>query len=132
MVETIRLAPHDPVPDYGNHVLVLRRMGEDDPGAVVTEIVFYGAHPATMPAVTAAGHAMSLEEAVHAAQAEAKQRGLAKLYVVDRTAGKLEQEALRDHGAREFRHDTLEDTDPEDGERGSDIRDRPHEAGFMR
>ena len=132
MVETIRLAPHDPVPDYGNHVLVLRRMGEDDPGAVVTEIVFYGQDSATVPAVGRDGHALTLEQAVEAAEAEAARRHLSKVYVVDRTAGKLEQEALADHGGRGFAADALEDTDPEDGERGPDLRDRPHDAGFMR
>ncbi len=132
MPQTIRLAPHDPVPDYGDHVLVLRRMGEDDPNAVVTEIVFYGAHPATLPAVGADGHAMALEEAVRAAEAEASRRKLSKVYVVDRTAGKLEQEALHDHGSRQFAQDILEDTDAEDGVTGADIRDRPHDAGFMR
>jgi hypothetical protein len=132
MVETIRLAPHDPVPDYGNHVLVLRRMGEDDPGAVVTEIVFYGPDSSTVPAVGRDGHALTLEQAIAAAQAEAARRHLGKVYVVDRTAGKLEQEALADHGHRDFTGDKLEDTDPEDGEQGADIRDRPHDAGFMR
>ncbi len=132
MVETIHLAPHDPVPDYGNHVLVLRRMGEDDPGAVVTEIVFYGAEGATVPAIGKDGHAMSLDQAVSAAEAEAERRKLGRVYVVDRTAGKLEQEALQDHGERNFTTDTLDDTDQEDGEQGNDIRDRPHDAGFLR
>ena len=132
MVETIRLAPHDPLPDQGNHALVLRRMGEDDPGSVVTELVFFGAGGSTTPAVTKDGHAMSLEQAVSAAEAEAERRHLSRVYVVDRTAGKLEQEALQDHGERNFTADTLEDTDPEDGERGTDIRDRPHDAGFVR
>jgi hypothetical protein len=132
MAQTIRLAPHDPVPDYGDHVLVLRRMGEDDPNAVVTEIVFYGSHPATLPAVGADGHVMALEEAVSAAEAEAARRKLSKVYVVDRTAGKLEQEALHDHGSRQFAQDILDDTDAEDGVTGADIRDRPHDAGFMR
>ena len=132
MTETIRLAPHDPVPDYGNHVLVLRRMGEDDPNAVVTEIVFYGPDAASVPAVTPDGHPMSLEQAVSAAEAEAGRRHLSKVYVVDRTAGKLEQEAIHEHGARTFEGDALEDTDAEDGEKGTDIRDRPHDAGFAR
>ncbi len=127
MTETIRLAPHDPVPDYGNHALVLRRMGEDDPGAVVTEVVFYGANPSTTPVGNA-----SLEETVQAALAEAGKRGLQTLYVVDRTAGRLEREALADHGERSFAGDSLQDTDPDDGETGPDIRDRPHDAGYMR
>ena len=132
MVETIRLAPHDPVPDYGNHALVLRRMGEDDPGATVIELVFYGPEGGTMPAIGKDGHAMSLDQAVSAAQAEASRRKLSRVYVVDRTAGKLEKEALHDHGERNFADDQLDDTDPEDGERGNDIRDRPHDAGYLR
>lgn len=126
MIETIRLEPHDPVPDYGNHALVLRRMGEDDPNAVVTELVFYG--PDGGAAALPAG---KLEEAVRVAQAEAERRGLAKLYVVDRTAGRLEREAIAEHG-RSFPGERLDDSDPEDGEAGADIRDRPHDAGYVR
>ena len=127
MTETIRLAPHDPVPDYGSHALVLRRMGEDDPGAIVTEVVFYGANASTTPVGIS-----SLEDTVKAALAEAEKRGLKTLYVVDRTAGKLEREALADHGERSFVGDSLQDTDPEDGEAGPDIRDRPRDAGYLR
>jgi hypothetical protein len=131
MTEIIRLGAHDPVPDYGNHALVLRRMGEDDPNAVVTEIVFYGATPTTTPAVDAKGHPMRLDEAVHAAKAEAERRHLKTLYVVDRTAGHLEREALKQHGSHNF-PDKLVDTDEADSVRGSDLRDRPHDAGFAR
>ncbi len=127
MTETIRLAPHDPVPDYGNHALVLRRMGEDDPGAVVTEIILYGAEGGSTPF---AGD--NLEDAVKLALQHAEKRGLKTLYVVDRTVGKLEQEALHDHGERNFTGDALDDTDQEDGQSGPDLRDRPHDAGFMR
>ncbi len=127
MTETIRLAPHDPVPDYGNHALVLRRMGEDDPNAVLIEIVFYGPHGGSTPLPGS-----NLDEAVKLALAEAEKRGLKTLYVVDRTAGKLEREALHDHGERNFTGDALSDTDAEDGVAGADIRDRPHDAGFMR
>ena len=132
MVETIRLAPHDPVPEHGDHGLVLRRMGEDDPGAVVTEITFYGQQGAAVPAVTKDGHAMALEQAVSAAEAEAERRHLSRVYVLDRTAGRLEQEALHDHGERNFTGDALDDEDLEDGEKGNDVRDRPHDAGFIR
>jgi len=127
MTEIIRLAPHDPVPDYGNHALILRRMGEDDPGAVVTELVFYG--PDSSSTALPPG---PLEDAVKLGLAEADKRGLARLYVVDRTAGRLEREAIADHGERNFTNDTLQDTDPEDSVTGADIRDRPHDAGFMR
>ena len=127
MTETIRLAPHDPVPDYGNHALVLRRMGEDDPNSVVTEIVFYGAEGGSTPFT-----GDKLEDAVKLALGHAEKRGLKTLYVVDRTSGKLEQEALHDHGERNFSGDQLQDTDMDEGVSGADIRDRPHDAGFLR
>ncbi len=132
MVETIRLEPHDPIPDGGRHVLVFRHMGEDDPNAVTTEIVLYGDAAASIAAVGPDGHAMNLEQAVRAAHTAAERHKLGRVYVLDRTAGKLEQEALHDHGAREFSNDVLDDTDPEDGVRGSDVRDRPHDAGYMK
>jgi hypothetical protein len=132
MTEVIRLAPHDPVPDYGNHVLVLRRMGEDDPNAVITEIVLYGPDGGSLPAIGADGHVMTLDQAVHKAKAEAARRGAGRVYVVDRTAGRLEREVLRDHGDHSFPGDKLDDTDAEDGVTGSDIRDRPHDAGYLR
>ena len=132
MVETIRLEPHDPIPDEGRHVLVFRHMGEDDPGAVVTEIVTYGKAGTSAAAVGPDGHALDLEQAMQAAQDVAERHELARVYVLDRTAGKLEQEALHDHGARAFANDVLEDSDPEDGGQGSDIRDRPHDAGYVK
>jgi hypothetical protein len=132
MVETIRLSPHDPVPDYGNHALVLRHMGEDDPNAVVTEIVFYGPGGSSTAAHHADGTAMTLEEAVAAAEGLAAKRGIGRLYVVDRTAGRREQEVLKTHGDHSFPGEVLDDTDPEDGVSGSDIRDRGKDAGYMR
>ncbi len=132
MVETTRLEPHDAIPDEGRHVLVFRHMGEDDPTAVVTEIVLYGDVAASAAAIGPDGHAMTLEQAVQTAEAAAKRHGLGRVFVLDRTAGKLEQEALQDHGARAFANDALEDSDPEDGEQGTDIRDRPHDAGYVK
>jgi hypothetical protein len=52
--------------------------------------------------------------------------------VLDRSKGQREQEVLRANGMHNFADDTLSDTDPEDGVTGSDLRDRPHDAGFMR
>ncbi len=132
MVETTRLEPHDAIPDEGRHVLVFRHMGEDDPTAVVTEIVLYGDVAASAAAIGPDGHTMTLEQAVQTAEAAAERHGLSRVFVLDRTAGKLEQEALQDHGARAFANDALEDSDPEDGEQGTDIRDRPHDAGYVK
>lgn len=132
MTEIIRLAPHDPVPDYGNHALVLRHMGEDDPNAVVIEIVFYGPEGSATAAHHPDGTAMTLEEAVTAARAQAGKKGVARLYVVDRLAGKREQEVISHHGDHTFPGEKLDDTDVEDGVSGSDIRDRTTDAGYLR
>jgi hypothetical protein len=132
MTKTVLLAPHDPIPEPGAHGLVLRRLGEDNPVAIVTEIVFYGAHGGATAAHKPDGTAMTLQEALAAARLEAKKRGVATVYVLDRTQGQREQEVLRAHGLHNFPADVLSDTDPEDGEMGSDLRDRPHDAGFMR
>ena len=126
MTDIQRLAPHDPAPEGGRYALVLKRLAEDSPNATVTELVFTGAHPETRT------YAGGLEDAVREAAREAERRGLSKVYVLDRTAGRLEHEALLDHGERSFQNDTLEDTDPEDGEQGTDLRDRPQNAGYMR
>jgi hypothetical protein len=132
MTKTILLAPHDPIPDPGAFGLVLRRLGEDNPVAIVTEIIFHGAKGGTTAAHKPDGTAMSLSEALDAARAEAKLRGLPTVYVLDRTQGQREQEVLRAHGMHNFPTDVFSDTDPEDGVTGSDLRDRPHDAGFMR
>jgi hypothetical protein len=132
MIKTIVLAPHDPIPEPGAHGLVLRRLGEDDPVAIVTEIIFHGPDGGSTAAHKPDGAAMTLKEALAAARGMAKKRHIATLYVLDRTQGQREQEVLRAHGLHNFPADVLSDTDFEDGELGSDLRDRPHDAGFMR
>lgn len=132
MVQIIHLAPHDPVPAPGAHGLILRRLGEDDPAAIVTEVSFYGTSGRTMLAQRPDGTAMTIEEAIHFARGEAPHHGAGAVYVLDRTKGVREQEVIRAHGAHNFPADVLADSDPEDGEAGSDLRDRPHDAGFMR
>jgi hypothetical protein len=132
MTKIILLSPHDPIPEPGAHGLVLRRLGEDNPVAIVTEIIFHGRDGASIAAHRPDGTAMSLDDAVALARTEAKSRDISTLYVLDRTQGQREQEVLRAHGLHNFPADVLSDTDPEDGEQGSDLRDRPHDAGFMR
>ncbi len=132
MTKIIHLAPHDPIPEPGAHGLVLRRLGEDDPGALVTEMIFYGKQGGTIPAHKRDGTAMTLEEAIDAARDEAVTRDISTVFVLDRMEGAREQQVLRAHGGHNFTADVLSDSDPEDGERGSDLRDRPHDAGFMR
>jgi hypothetical protein len=132
MTDIIRLQPHDPLPDYGVHGIVLKRFGEDDPNAVVTEIAFSGPEPVSMPAVHRDGSPMGLDDAIRIALVESEKRGLAKLYVVDRTAGRREQEVIRHHGDHSAGTAKLDDTDDEDGVTGSSLLDRKNDAGFMR
>ncbi len=132
MVEIIHLRPHDPLPDYGLHGIVLKRFGEDDPNAVVTEIAFSGPEPVSMPAVHRDGSPMGLDDAIRIGRIESERRGLARLYVVDRTAGHREQEVIHHHGDHSTHSETLSDTDDEDGVTGSSILDRKDDAGFMR
>jgi hypothetical protein len=132
MTKTILLAPHDPIPEPGAHGLVLRHLGEDNPVAIVTEIIFHGPGGGSIAAHRPDGAPMPLQEALDAALLEAKHRGIATIYVLDRTKGQREQEVLHAHGMHNFANDILSDTDPEDGVKGSDLRDRPHDAGFMR
>lgn len=132
MADVRRLQPHDPVPEGGRYILVLRRFGEDDPGVVLTEIISADgrAPPQARAAVQPDGSAMSLQDAVRSAQVEADRRGDALVFVVDRTAGPQEHAVLAHHGDRTIGMAHLRDTDREDGEQGSDLRDRPKDAGY--
>jgi hypothetical protein len=132
MVEIIRLDPHDPVPEGGKFALVIRRFGEDDPNAVITEVDFFGAHPTMTLAAGANGEPLAFEDVVHKAAAEAKTRGFARVYAVDRTAGRREQEVIGHHGDHSVRSEELSDTDEEDGVEGSTILDRSSNAGYLR
>jgi hypothetical protein len=132
MTSIIRLEPHDPLPERGNHALVIRRFGEDDPTAIVTEIDFFGRAPTMQLAVGEEGQLPEWEDVVQTARAEAAQRGYAKLYAVDRTAGRREQEVLAHHGDHSVFSGELSDTDEEEGVTGSSILDRPPGAGFLR
>ena len=132
MVEIIRLDPHDPLPERGAHALVIRRFGEDDPNVVVTEIDFFGRSPTVEIAVGANGAPVAWEHAVQHARKEAKSRGFATLYAVDRTAGRREQEVLAHHGDHSVFSGELSDTDEEDGVTGSSLLDRKPGAGFLR
>jgi hypothetical protein len=132
MTDIIRLDPHDPLPEAAPFALVIRRFGEDDPNAIVTEIDFMGSHPTATVATGRDGVPMAWEDAVQHARREAKARGFATLYAVDRTAGRREQAIIGRHGDHSTHGDALSDTDDEDGESGSTILDRGHDAGYMR
>lgn len=123
MAELVTLNPHDALPD-GRVVTVLRRFDEEQPDRVVVEIALVGqdGRRETTHPVRPDGRAMSFEEAIEAARAVADSEHLPRVYVVDRTAGPLEQEVLAHGGAHDARGVPLEDEDVEDGERGPDMR----------
>ena len=121
-VQVVRLAPHDPLPDGGGHVLVLRRFAEEDPGRTEIEV------SVARPGSTHAGHAVlpghAMERAIRDATELAQADGLPRVYVIDRAAGDRERDVLSHHGDHTVHMDQLSDTDPEDGEQGSDMRAR--------
>jgi hypothetical protein len=126
-IEQRRLDPHDPLPESGHYVLVIRRFAEDQPN--ITRIEIQRGTGSGLPVeepVTTEDFATAVREA----EAIAAHHGIIIIYVVDRTAGPLEREVLSHHGDHSFTGDKLEDTDPEDNEPGTDLRDRPHGAGY--
>ena len=76
MTEIIRLDPHDPLPDAKPFALVIRRFGEDDPNAIVTEIDFMGAHPTAELAMGPGGDADGVGGCGAACQAGSGGQGL--------------------------------------------------------
>lgn len=127
MVEIQRLDPHDPLPEgRGHRVIVLRRFDEDDPRRIVTEIMLTGApgHSEVARPVGENGSPMSLEGAIAAARKVAESEGIGRVFVLDRTAGRLEHEVAEHGGDHSFPGRSLDDTDLVEGEHGPDMRDR--------
>lgn len=124
-VEIRNLDAHDPLPEgQRRRVVVFRRFDEDDPRKIVTEITLSGS-PGPSEVVQPRrvdGAAMSLEEVVAAARRVAESEGIGQVFVLDRTAGRLEHEVIEHAGDHSFSGKTLDDTDPEDGEAGPDMR----------
>ncbi len=131
-MEIITLEPHDALPEgsgpegSGRSVLVLRRFDEDAPRDTVIELRLTGggiraesARP-THPN----GTYLQWEQAIEAGKAVAVSEKLDRVYVLDRTAGAREQDILQHGGDHSVHMETLQDTDPEDGVTGSDMRDR--------
>ncbi len=128
MVEVRHHNPHDPLPEGGRTVIVLHRMDEDDPRLTVTQIMLTGrpGQGETVHPVRADGTPMNLDQAVEAAKLVAKSEGLDVVHLVDRTTGPREKEVLAHDGDHTVNMASLDDTDMEEGERGSDMRDRGH------
>lgn len=128
-----RLDPHDPVPESGHFILVLQRFGEDDPRALVVEFInFDGQHAQSVLALAPDRRLLSFAEATEAALERALQAGIDTVYALDRTAGPREQMVRSHQGDHTVAMEHLSDSDIEDNEPGTDIRDRPHDAGFSR
>lgn len=127
MTEIRKLEPHDPVPEGPGKILtVLRRLQEDVPGGTVVEIILSGIPGGTETSrpIRGDGTPMSLREAIEAAREVARSEDMTLVHVIDRAAGPRERDILRHRGDHSIHMDRLEDFDLEDGERGTDMRDR--------
>ncbi len=126
MAEIKHLNAHDPAPDAGHHVVVIRRFDGDDPHATLIEITLTHAHglPERTTPHRPDGHLMTLDEAVAAAVKVADSAGVATVYVIDRTAGPRERDIQQHGGDHSIHMERLDDDDLEEGERGPDMRDR--------
>lgn len=126
-MEIITLEPHDPLPEgIGRRVLVMRRFDEDSPRETVIELHLSGgaARAEAARPVGPHGDFLTWEQAIDAGKAVAESEKLHRIYVLDRTAGPREQDILEHGGDHSIHMETLQDTDPEDGVEGSDMRDR--------
>ncbi len=124
MAEIRTLNPHDPFPDHGHHVVVLRRFDEDDPHKTVIEITL--THTKGLPERSHPkrpnGGEMSLDEAIAAAKRVADEAGIATVQVIDRTAGPRERDIQLHGGDQSIHMERLDDDDMEEGEPGPDMR----------
>jgi hypothetical protein len=126
MAQIRKLEPHDALPTGGRNVTLLRRFEEDDPRRVVLELIISRGtgRGETRQALHADGRPMSVAEALHSARTLADAEKLDTVYVIDRLAGPRERDILRHHGDHSVHMGQLDDFDLEEGERGSDMRDR--------
>ncbi len=127
MAEIRRLNPHDPLPEFGQHVVVLRRFDEDNPHKTVIEVTV--THGRGFPDKTRPGHPdgrpMTLDEATAASAKVADALGIETVHVIDRTAGPRERDILLHGGDHSVHMERLDDFDMEEDEAGPDMRDRP-------
>ncbi len=125
MTEIVHLAPHEPIPSGPErNVIVLHRFEEERPEGTVTIITLTG-HPdeKTQP-MRPDGRPMTLDEAIGAATQVAESEKIGTVFVIDRTEGEREQDILSHHGDHSVHMEGLKDDDMEEGERGTDMRDR--------
>lgn len=130
MTETIHLDPHDPMPGSpGRHVIVLRRFDEDNPDKATIQIILTGQPEQSTHPTRSDGTPMTLDEAITAARVVARQESIPRIFVLDRLDGPREHEIMAHGGDHSVGNAKLDDTDDEDGVRGSDMRDITHPHG---
>ena len=125
MTQIIRLEPHEPIPSSpGRHVIVLHRFDEEAPRETVTTITLTGLHDESARPMGADGRPLTLAQVIEAARKVAESEKLDRVFVIDRTQGLREQDILQHGGDHSIDGEKLVDFDIEDGEHGSDMRDR--------
>ena len=133
MTRLVDLAPHDPLPN-GPAMVLLRRFEEDDPRRIMIEIVALDSHHTESNArlTDDRGRPLSWEDATAHAMQTATEARFETLYRIDRLAGPREADIVSHNGDHATNMENLEDTDPEDGEPGTDMRDRGNSGGPRR
>ena len=130
MIEITTLSAHDAIPaGPGRSVIVMRRFEEETPGAATIQIVLTGTPEESTHPRNPDGTAMEWEAAIDAARRVAESEGLKRVYVLDRLEGEREQDILKHGGDHSVGMEALQDSDPEDGVRGADMRDIAHPVG---
>ena len=124
MAEIRTLNPHDPAPEGGHAVIVMRHFDEDDPHRTVVDVTLThrdGPPERTRPA-NPDGSPMTLPQAVAAARRIADEAGIPAVQVIDRTAGPRERDIQQHGGDHSVHMERLDDDDMDEGERGPDMR----------
>ena len=122
--EIRHLSAHDPLPG-GHSVVLVRRFAEDRPRDLVIEMIVTNpdrSEETELP-VGEDGVPLDWQAAIAHAQARAREEGLKRIWTVDRTAGRREQEILQAGGDHSVHMEKLADSDIEDGEPGADMRE---------
>ena len=112
MVQTIHLQPHDPLPSPAeDHVLVVARFASSNPSEKVLEVSVNcpSLRVGPSPASRAQDGPRDLNEAVRMAAAFAQERGIPRVYAVDRTVGEIERRIADRNGDRSLEGVRLRD-----------------------
>ena len=124
MTEIRTLQPHDPLPN-GHSVVLMRRFAEDAPDLLMIEMIVTNPDRSEETSIPVApdGNPLDWNGAIEAAKHRATEEGLKRIWTVDRTAGRREQQVIAAHGDRMVAGQALADDNLEEGEAGPDMRD---------